>query len=291
MLKNIFYVLFLMILTTLLSCTKEISTSNILHEDEEVINGIHVRWKSGMSPEMRQLIRDIVGDMVLVQGGIFTMGTNLAYDEDARSDEEPAHLVELSDYYICAHELNQYDVKLLVGSAPYGSFSEKRQYTWNEWEWILGQLSYWTGLPFYFPTEAQWEFAARGGNFSKGYKYPGSNDLSLVWSVLRDASNPSAPNELGLYNMADKYCEWCADTYAKYVDGVMQTDPCVFGGEEHVVRGGCYESKNTSKYWKSALTSLPSELVEDKRMCRSTSRYGSKYNFSFIGCRPVINLK
>ena len=101
-----------------------------------------------------------------------------------------------------------------------------------------------------------------------------------------DETNTSIPNELGLYNMADKQGEWCLDAFSVYTNGVMETNPCILQGEDHVVRGGCFVSSGVDKNW------FDFDFYEhdDKRICRSTSRSKNGQKSFYIGCRPVINI-
>jgi formylglycine-generating enzyme required for sulfatase activity len=172
--------------------------------------------------------------------------------------------------------------------------SKYLSYTWEDWEYVLELLTYYTGIEFSFPTEAQWEFAARGGNLSKGYLYPGSNKWEEVYADDLNSIDDTVPNELGLYNMANRRGEWCADAYASYIDGPMPTNPLITEGDGHVVRGGCHISTGLYKNWLSTtLTTVfdYSDTCEDWRMSRSTARAKHKRKSWDIGCRPVINIK
>jgi formylglycine-generating enzyme required for sulfatase activity len=154
-------------------------------------------------------------------------------------------------------------------------------------------LTYYTGIDFTFPTEAQWEFAARGGKQSKGYLYPGSNKWEEVYADDLNGIDDTVPNELGLYNMANRRSEWCADAYSEYTDSPMPTNPVVTVGEGHVVRGGCHVSTGVYAFWHStsAVGVSYSDVYDDWRMSRPTARARHKSKSWNIGCRPVINIK
>lgn len=279
----------LLIASVFCSCTKDPSLDGLLPSEKETVNGMAVTWRDCMTEAQRQAVRNIINDMVLVEGGIFMMGTSQVYDKDARENESPAHLVKLTNFYISAHELGYSQLHSLMEIAESKIYykSDLLRYSRSEWEDVLWLLSSLTGLKFTFPTEAQWEYSARGGCKSEGYLYPGSNDLSLIWHAEIDGSNTSMPNELGLYNMADKQAEWCADRYSTYSDDVILINPIVSYGTDYVVRGGSYECSGTDKSWSRY------ELYsKDKRACRSTTRSKNSRStaVSYIGCRPAINI-
>lgn len=277
----------------LCACTVHLNEEPELSHQTDTINGLCIVWQRGITDSAKIVITDIVNDLVHVDGGFFVMGADLAYDDMARENETPAHLVKLSDYYIMAHEMTYDQVITLVGKDE-RVLANSLHYTYDDWIYIVKLLHEMTGLSFSIPTEAQWEYAARGGAASKGYLYPGSNDRMAVWTG--DKNNPSTtPNELGLYNMADSYSEWCLDAYYEYENMEIQEDPCEIvydlTANAHVVRGGCYESSQKYKYWMTMETYHSS--YEDKRMCRSTARaygYANSAN-SGIVCRMVVNSK
>ena len=166
------------------------------------------------------LVFDVNGvqfTMKYVEGGTFTMGAN-----NGSYSEKPAHEVKLDGYYIGETEVTQALWVAVMGSNPSASYSSARgdnkpvnKVSWNDCQDFIKKLNNLTGQTFSLPTEAQWEFAARGGNLSKGYKYAGSNTLSLV-ARLDDNVHPVAekkPNELGLYDMSRNVQEWCNDWY------------------------------------------------------------------------------
>ena len=195
-------------------------------------------------------------DMIKVEGGTFTMGATSEQGDDAYSDEKPAHQVTLSNYMIGKTEVTQELWQAVMGSNPSyysGNDLPVEQVSWNDCQEFIEKLNSLTGLNFRLPTEAEWEYAARGGKKSKGYKYSGSNDIgSVAW--YEETSNGSkkkpvatkAPNELGLYDMSGNVWEWCSDWYGDYsIDS--QTNPKgPSSGFGRVYRGGSWSSRARS---------------------------------------------
>ena len=149
--------------------------------------------------------------MVYVSGGTFTMGATSEQGSDAYDWEKPAHSVTLSGYYIGKYEVTQELWKAVMGSNPSrfkGDNLPVEQVSWDDVQEFLRKLNAMTGKRYRLPTEAEWEFAARGGNSSRGYKYSGSNSLgSVAWYYDNSGSRTHAvgtksPNELGIYDMS-----------------------------------------------------------------------------------------
>ena len=171
-------------------------------------------------------------DMVSVVGGTFTMGATPEQGSEAESNEKPVHQVTLSDYMIGKTEVTQELWRAVMGYNPsyfkdYNSPVE--QVSYRDCENFIEKLNSLTGLNFRLPTAAEWEYAARGGNKSKGYKYSGSNDIDRVAWYYDNTSSTRAvatksPNELGLYDMSGNVWEWCSDSYGDYSSG-PQTNP------------------------------------------------------------------
>lgn len=243
---------------------------------EEIVNGLSVQWPKHIDEGKKSAIRDLLNNMVYVQGGTFMMG---ATDEQipfakksVRGNEFPAHYVHLDDFWISSYKVSYQLVNALHDKNF--KFDVSVEYGWEDWRLVLYELREMTGLEIDFPTEAQWEYAARGGNKSMGYIYPGSNDKSKIWHRYNDKSGTeSIPNELGLFDLADKREEWCKDRYAEYDDTpYVQNNPLVSYGVGHVTRGGGHYS-------------TPSRVSE-----RSYCRESDPTYFSH-SIRPVINLK
>ena len=184
-------------------------------------------------------------EMVFVEGGTFTMGCtgdNCYYPE-----ELPAHQVTLSNYHISKYLVTQKLWKDVMGYNPsyfIGDDLPVEQVSWYDVQDFLKKLNQVTGKNYRLPTEAQWEFAARGGNKSEASTFSGSNNIDLV-AWYGNNSNQSThpvgtkmPNELGIYDMSGNVYEWVYDWFNYYLD-LPQTDPEGFDiSSLKVARGG-----------------------------------------------------
>lgn len=191
-------------------------------------------------------------NMIAVKGGTFTMGATSEQSSDADSDEKPTHQVTLSDYCIGETEVTQELWQAVMGSNPSkftGNLQRPVEYvSWNNCQEFIKKLNQLTGKTFRLPTEAEWEYAARGGSQSRGYKYAGSNTIGDVAWYTSNSSSTShpvgqkQPNELGLYDMSGNVWEWCQDWYGSYSSS-SQTNPTgPSSGSDRVYRGGSWGS-------------------------------------------------
>ena len=198
-------------------------------------------------------------EMVSVKGGTFLMGAqNVSSKKDnfdimAFSDEEPVHTVKLSDFQISKTVVTQAQWKAVMGDLNVqvrfaGDDLPVDSVSWNVACDFISELNAKTGLNFSFPTEAEWEFAARGGVLGNRYKYSGGNDLDAVaWNVKNSSGTTHSvaqklPNELGIYDMNGNVWEWCVDDYSEY-SNKSQTNPLIISnGACHVLRGGSVKS-------------------------------------------------
>lgn len=219
----------------------------------DVLSQFSVYWSSDVTESQKETIAEMLSNMVYVKGSTFVMGRlGENYWYSGHSDADMRHNVTLTDFYINKTEVTQKQWNVIMGSNNSTFRGEKLPVENIEWEEALdfvSKLARLTNLNFVLPTEAQWEYAARGGIYSMGYTYPGSNDYDDVLIYKGDESKTSPsfstyevgtlwPNELGLYNLAGNVAEMCSDWYGNY-DLSDQTDP--MGpptGKYHVLRGG-----------------------------------------------------
>ena len=172
--------------------------------------------------------------MVNVAGGTFTMGATAEQGIDPKNREKPTHEVTLSTYHIGETLVTQALWEAVMGSNPSYNLSSSNHpvenVSYDDCQAFIAKLNQLTGKTFRLPTEAEWEYAARGGKRSKGYKYAGGNDPNLVaWYVdnssgCSHAVGQKAPNELGLYDMSGNLWEICNDWYGSY-SSMAQTNP------------------------------------------------------------------
>lgn len=198
--------------------------------------------------------------MIRVQGGTFTMGATPEQGIDAGDKEKPAHQVTLSTYYIGETEVTQELWKAVMRTNPsrFNKGSLQRpveQVSWDDCQKFIRRLNQLTGHTFRLPTESEWEYAARGGNKSRGYKYAGGNDInSVAWYRVnaydKGESSPDygthvvktrQPNELGIYDMTGNVYEWCQDWYEKYSAGAQSNPKGPSSGSDRVYRGGSWD--------------------------------------------------
>ena len=194
--------------------------------------------------------------MIRVEAGTFWMGSTTG-----NSNEQPVHSVTLSaDYYIGETEVTQELWTAVMGNNPSYFTSDSKLpvecVSWNDCKTFITKLNALTGTDFRLPTEAEWEFAARGGNKSKGYTYSGSNAIGDVAWYASNSKNKThvvktkTPNELGIYDMSGNVWEWCSDWIGNYSSAAVTDPQGPSSGSDRIIRGGSRDFNAT--YCRSA---------------------------------------
>ncbi|MBO7262895.1 MAG: SUMF1/EgtB/PvdO family nonheme iron enzyme [Alistipes sp.] len=198
--------------------------------------------------------------MIYVEGGTFAMGST-----SGGSDEEPVHNVTLDSYYIGETEITQAQWRAVMGSNPSSYTGDNRpveRVSWDDAQAFCKRLSELTGKRYVLPTEAQWEYAARGGKKSKGYTYSGSNSVDEVakYSSSEGHANVKSkkPNELGIYDMSGNVWEWCSDWYDSYGSSSQTNPQGSSSGSDRVLRGGSWRGNASGCRVANRNSSAPS---------------------------------
>ena len=186
-------------------------------------------------------------EMVKVEAGTFPMDITTEYDNVFDDNYSSYQVTLTNNYYIGKYEVTQVLWQAVMGSNPSmfkGDNLPVEQVSWDDCQEFISKLSKMTDRKFRLPTEAEWAFAARGGNKSKGYKYSGSNRIfDVAWYADNSGDRTHSvgskqANELGIYDMSGNVEEWCQDWY-DIIIGSSQTNPIgPTSGTKHVVRGG-----------------------------------------------------
>lgn len=232
-------------------------------------------------------VKDVVIEMVKVEGGTFLMGCT---NEQGKcgGDENPAHLVTLDCFYIGKYLVTQELWQAVMGHSIerkrdeinpkqqlYGKSAKHPMYyvSWNDCQTFIEKLNKLTGKKFRLPTESEWEYAARGGQKSEAFRFAGGNNADEVgWNsgnsgLMTHAVGQKKANELGLFDMTGNVWEWCYDWYDVY-DNQLIVNPCgpEKSGLGKVLRGGSWYNK--PEYCRVA-----------RRMFRQPDNCGSSFGF------------
>ena len=235
----------------------------------DIVSGFNVFWRYDISESQREAIRELLSTMVYVDGGDFWM-----------VEQAETHKVTLSSFYIGKFELtqNQWSAIMATNTSEFrGPDLPVENISWSDALRFTSALSNLTNLQVSLPTEAQWEYAAKGGKYSLNYEYAGSNDYKEVAHSIDISTSETSPmyktvkggtkfpNELGLYDMSGNVAEFCSDWFDDY-DMLNTLDPTgPSSGTSKVVRGGSFANLYTwykvSNRWQSFSVTSPNALT------------------------------
>ena len=198
-------------------------------------------------------VKGVAFTMVKVESGSFVMGATDEHGELAYNWEKPVHYVTVADFFIGQTEVTQELWNAVMGYVPSKFQNDPTNpvetVSWEDCQVFIQKLNQITGNKFRLPTEAEWEFAARGGINSLGYKYSGSNQIKEVaWQQVPNEEGKThpvglrRPNELGVYDMSGNVWEWCNDWFGAYIVDELVNPHGPKTGNVRVCRGGCWHS-------------------------------------------------
>jgi len=219
-------------------------------------NSLFAKPKTNIPDSLEVLcfeVNSVPFSMQRVEGGVFVMGGTREQHRDPISTDLPTHTIALNAYYIGHTEVTQ---ALWQAVMPEWEIMDEwhnpnhpiTDVSWYDCQVFIQRLDSITGMPFRLPTEAEWEFAARGGNDSQSFRFAGSNIADSVSWGLSNAGfrkhtvGLKKPNELGLYDMTGNVSEWCSDWYAPYYIGTEPNPKGPITGNDKIVRGGSFDN-------------------------------------------------
>jgi|AntRauTorcE11898_2_1112593.scaffolds.fasta_scaffold04834_3 formylglycine-generating enzyme required for sulfatase activity len=234
--------------------TYELKVSKDCHQTYESEITLRANDKVTRNPKLKKGpdIKKIAGmELVKVEGGCFDMGCTIE-QSNCDDDEKPVHEVCVDDFYISKTEVTQKMWRKVMGN-NHSRFDNcdncpVENVSWKDVQEFIRKLNHKTNGNYRLPTEAEWEYAARGGKKSQDYKYAGSNDIgSVAWHFNNSGGKThpvgqKQPNELGLYDMSGNVWEWCSDRYdSDYYKNSPRNNPQgPNSGSARVYRGGCW---------------------------------------------------
>ena len=255
----------------ILCCVLALQSCNKDNTKNETINGFEINWTGDLGKKEKDAVREMITNMVKVESGTFYMGAQkdsvefYCYDENATSLEGPVHEVTVTEFYINKYEVTQLLWESIMGLTPndendmqwekeYGLGDKYPAYriSYKDVETFIAKLNEYTGLHFALPTEAQWEYAAKGGANTNYELYAGDgNVLEVAW-IERNSDKSSEvgmkkPNGLGLYDMSGNVWEMTQDWYYDYSEEAV-TDPIgeAYNEGYKVFRGGSWYTNDQS---------------------------------------------
>ena len=239
-------------------------------------NSVSAKTKNTI-PDSLQVLRfevnDIPFSMQRIENGVFLMGGTREQHHERLSTDLPTHTVALNAYYISHTEVTQSLWKAVMPEWEIMDELNNPNYpitdvSWYDCQVFIHRLDSITGMPFRLPTEAEWEFAARGGNETQGFRFAGGNILdSVSWGLSNGGFRKHTvglkkPNELGLYDMTGNVSEWCSDWYAPYYIGTEPNPKGPITGDNKIVRGGSFDNCQANSHISYRHYQRPEESMQ-----------------------------
>ncbi len=232
-----------------------------------------------VKPVPTEVIQEIEANMINIPAGTFVMGCVNEQDSACYYWEKPSHKVSISSFYLNKYDVTQKEWEAVTGKTPWFSKAcadcPVENISWYDAQVFINKLNQITGRNYRLPTEAEWEYAAGGGNKSHGYKFSGSNNPDEVAWYDKNSSKQShpvgqkKPNELGLYDMSGNVFQWCSDWFdEKYYTSSPSDNPVG-------PRTGAYRAVRGGSWW--------SEVNQGRTICRD--RYPSDAKDDDVGIR------
>jgi formylglycine-generating enzyme required for sulfatase activity len=209
-------------------------------------------------------------EIIFVAGGTFTMGCTPEQGSDCQDREIPAHQVTVNDFYITKYPITQAQWIAVMGNNNPSHFREEtsrpvENINWDDIQIFITNLNHITDRQYRLPTEAEWEYAARGGVSGTGYRYAGSDDIdSVAWYSGNSVSRTwpvgrKEPNVLGIYDMSGNVSEWVNDWYGRYTELDKDNPVGPHTGTSRVTRGGSWNDPARSCRVSNRDGRVPSE--------------------------------
>lgn len=232
-------------------------------------------------------------NMVKIEGGKFMMGATQEQEGEAEANESPAHRVKLNTFYMCKYEVTQALWTGVMKQQPAyfkGLDLPIESVSWDDCQKFIKRLNQLTGKHYRMPTEAEWEYASRGGKLSKKQTFSGSNNLlDVAWFDENSADSThivgsKQPNELGLYDLSGNVWEWCEDDFEPYTD-----DNIDLTKNKHNAPASDATNGANSGEFRSGKVIRGGSWNRDLSACRTTKRdnYGPEFSNFAIGLRLV----
>ncbi len=209
------------------------------------------KGEKATDPKVKAALQQIEANMVAIDGGTFTMGCVNPQDSECYYWEKPRRTITVNTFYMNKFAVTQREWKTIMGTEPSNKSCPDCpvvNVSWYDAQMFINKLNQLTEKNYRLPTEAEWEYAAKGGNKSHGYKYAGSNNaMEVAWydTLISHESHPvgkKLPNELGLYDMSGNVWQWCSDWFDEkyYSTGPSNNPKGAASGASRSLRGGSW---------------------------------------------------